>query len=162
MNRKSRFAIAVALSITLVLIAVGAWAAPQFRGTTPSVPSKVVAPSSGCLQRVDVETAIFTRTPTGCIIIVELIKDPAKTYVPAPDGLAFAGDTFKVTVDSPDTLVEACYAYPPELANKGAKIYKLNEEATPNIWSEIPGAVINNGTICVTSAAGVFTLIGNP
>jgi hypothetical protein len=41
-------------------------------------------------------------------------------------------------------------------------IYRLNEDATPNVWVEIPGADAVDGTTCVASAAGVFSLIGNP
>lgn len=92
---------------------------------------------------------------------MELVKDPAGSYVPAPQGKAFTGSTFKVTIDPKDTLIQVCYAYPPEFADKAAKIYRLNEEAMPIVWVEISGAVIGKGTICVTSAAGIFSLIGN-
>jgi hypothetical protein len=160
MNRKTRFALAVALSITLVLTAVGVWAAPKFQGTVPPVPQIPV--TGDCLETVNMGTAIFTVTPTECIKEVALINDPAITYVPAPEGLAFVGDTFKATTDPVDAIVQACYAYPPEFADKKATIYRLNEKATPNVWGEVPGAVISDGTICVSSAAGIFSLIGNP
>jgi hypothetical protein len=159
MNRKNRFMIAAALSLVLVLIAAGAWAAPKFQGTVPPPPDTGNGTGPGI---VDMGTAIFTPQCTGCTIVVELVNDPATTYVPAPDGKAFTGDTFKVTANPEDSIVQVCYAYPPEFADKDAKIYKLNEDVTPNAWVEIPGAVINNGTICVTSAVGVFSLIGNP
>jgi hypothetical protein len=107
-------------------------------------------------------TAIFMLQGTGSIVLVELIEDPAVVYVPAPQGMAFIGDTFKVTADSKDTIIQVCYAYPPEFESKSAKIYRLNDEVTPNEWVEVPGAVVANGTICVGSTEGVFSLIGNP
>ena len=165
MNRKNRFVIAIALTLVLVLIAAGTWAAPKFQGTVPSVPQQVpLLPSVGgeCLEQVDMGTAIFMRQVTGCIILVELVEDPTVEYVPAPQGMAFIGDTFKVTADSKETIIQVCYAYPPEFESKSAKIYRLNDEVTPNAWVEVPGPVIANGTICVTSIEGVFSLIGNP
>ena len=159
MNRKNRFLIAVTLAIVLVLTAAGAWAAPKFQGTVPPPPDTGTGTGPGT---VDMVTALFTIQCTGCSIVVELVNDPATTYVPAPVGLTFVGDTFKVTATPADTLVQVCYAYPPEFADKAAKIYRLNVDATPNVWVEVPGVVIGNGTICVTSAAGVFSLIGNP
>ncbi len=174
MNLKSRFVVAVALAMVLILIAAGTWAAPKFVGTVPPVPetgasvqdenSGVVPPVGGgptCSQGlVDMRTALFT--PDSSCIKVENIADPAGSYAPAPEGKAFLGDVFKLTTDSPDAVVQVCYAYPPEIATKEAKIYKLNEEVTPFAWVEIPGAVVADGTICVSSTSGVFALIGNP
>lgn len=160
MKRNNRFIFVAILTIALMLIAGGTWAAPRFQGTVPPIP---VTGETTCSEGavIDMGTAIFTPKAAKCSITVELVTDPAIAYVPAPEGKAFIGDTFKVTADPKDTIVQVCYAYPPEFANKDAKIYRLNEDATPNVWVEIPGAAINNGTICVTSAAGVFSLIGN-
>jgi hypothetical protein len=160
MNRKNRFVIAMALSIVLVLTAAGAWAAPKFQGTVPGIP---VTGGGNCSDgTMDMGTALFTPQSTKCSIKVELIKEPARTHVSAPEGKIFTGDTFEVTSDPKDVIVQACYAYPPEFADKNAKIYKLNEDAMPNVWVEIPNAVIGKGTICVTSVVGHFSLIGNP
>jgi len=163
MNRKKRFIIAVVLSIVFMLVAAGAWAAPQFQGTVPPPP---VTGVGSCPVPVDMGTALITLLCNDdsvvMSVIVEAVENPAETYVPAPEGKTFTGDTFKVTTDPEDALIQICYAYPPEFSDKEAKINKLNEDATPNAWVEVPGAVINNGTICVTSAAGVFSLIGNP
>ncbi len=160
MNRKNRFLIAAVLSIVLIFVAAGVWAAPKFQGTVPPVPQIPV--TGDCLETVNMSTAILTVQSTDCIKEVALISDPAVTYVPAPDGEAFVGDTFKVTTDPEDAIVQVCYAYPPEFADKDAMIYRLNEDATPNVWVEIPGADAGDGTTCVASAAGVFSLIGNP
>jgi hypothetical protein len=160
MNRKSRFVIAVALSIVLILTAAGAWAAPKFQGTVPPVPQVPV--TGDCLETVNMGTAIFSVQPSDCIKVVELVKTPAATYVPAPEGFVFVGDTFNVTADPEDSIIQVCYAYPSEFVNKDAKVYRLNVDATPNVWVDIPGANISNGTICVTSAAGIFSLIGTP
>jgi len=160
MNRQTRFVIAVALSLVLVLIAAGVWAAPKFQGTVPPVP--IIPVTGDCLEEVNMGTAIFTVASTGCITMVELIADPPETYISAPDGKEFTGDTFKVTVDPKETIIQVCYAYPPEFADKQANIYRLNEDAAPNIWVEVPGMDIGDGTICVTSAAGIFSLIGTP
>jgi hypothetical protein len=165
MNKKTRFVIAAILSIVIVLTAAGAWAAPRFRGTVPQPPIQIpaVVPQQGnnCLDTIDMKTAVFVRIPEGCLIVVEKINEPDKAYVPAPEGKAFVGDTFKVTAEPVETLVRVCYAYPPEFEKKEAKIYKLNEEASPMVWGEVPGAVVENGTICVQSVTGIFSLIGN-
>lgn len=179
MNIKNRFVIAVALAMVLVLIAAGTWAAPKLAGTVPPVPetggsevdTSVSVPAVGapaCVGGpVDMRTAIFTPNETVCISVLN-VADPATAYVAAPDGKTFVGDVFKVTAPSTDTIVQVCYAYPTELASKEAKIYKLNEEATPFVWIEVPGAVVADGTLCVSSAVGptsnigVFALIGNP
>jgi hypothetical protein len=160
MNRKSRFVIAVALTVMLIFVAAGVWAAPKFQGTVPPVPQIPV--TGDCLETVNMGTAIFTIQSPDCIKVVELVKDPAVTYVPAPDKLKFIGDTFKVTTDPEDSIVQVCYAYPSEFVDKDAKVYRLNEDAEPKVWVDIPGANISDGTICVTSAAGIFSLIGNP
>lgn len=160
MNKKSRILIAVALSIVLILIATGGWAAPKFQGTVPPVPQEPV--TGDCLETANMGTAIFTVQPPDCIKVVELVKTPAATYVSAPEGLVFVGDTFKVTANPEDSIIQVCYAYPTEFVDKDAKVYRLNEDATPNVWVDIPGANISNGTICVTSAAGIFSLIGTP
>jgi hypothetical protein len=159
MNKKNRFIIAVVLSIVFILMATGGWAAPKFQGTVPPVPQKPVTGS--CLETVNMATAIFTVQPPDCIKVVKLIKDPEKKkYATAPQGMVFIGDTFWVTTKPKDAIVQVCYAYPPELADKDANIYRLNEDAKPNVWVKIPGAIIGDGTICVTSAAGIFSLIG--
>jgi hypothetical protein len=161
MNRKNRFVIAIGLSIVLVLAAAGAWAAPKFQGTVPPVPESPVTGS--CLETANMGTAIFTVQSPDCMKVVKWIKDPTKNKYPTPpQDLGFVGHTFDVTAQPKDSIVQVCYAYPPELATKDAKIYRLNEDAKPKVWVEIPGAQIGNGTICVSSAAGVFTLIGNP
>ena len=172
MNMKSRFVIAAALALVLVLVAAGTWAAPKFQGTVPAVPETGGSvPAEGaptCVAGpVDMRTAIFTPNETVCISVLN-VADPATDYVAAPEGKTFVGDVFKVTAPSTDTIVKVCYAYPTDLASKEAKIYKLNEESTPFAWIEVPGAVVADGTICVSSAVGptsnigVFALIGNP
>lgn len=159
MTPKKRFLVAITLSIVLVLTAAGVWAAPEFQGTVPPPPDKLTGTGSAPL---DMGTAIITPQCTDCIVIVEIVADPAGTYAPSPEGKAFVGSTFKVTADQEDALVEVCYAYPPEYAEKEAKIYRVNEDATPPSWVEVPGASIGDGTICVNSVGGVFSLIGNP
>ncbi len=159
MNRRFRLSIALSLTGVLVLAAVTVWAAPKFQGTVPIVP---VTGEETCPGTVDMGTALITPLGDVCTFLVERGEQPDVDYAPAPEGLAFVGDTFKVTIDPEDVLVEVCYAYPPEFADKEAKIYKLNEEASPPVWVEVPGATINNGVICVNSSAGVFSLIGQP
>ena len=159
MKRSIRLTIAFLLTALLVLTAIGVWAAPKFQGTVPGIP---VTGGGSCSDgTIDMGTALFTPQTTECIITVELVEDPAALYSPAPEGKAFTGSTFKVTADPKDTIVQVCYAYPPEFANKNAKIYRLNEDAAPTVWVEVSGAVIGNGTICVTSAVGIFSLIGD-
>ena len=158
MNKKNRFVIAAALTLALLLAAGGVWAAPRFQGTVPPPPD---TGSGTGTTPIDMGTALFTPQCTSCTFNIESISNP-ENLAPAPDGKAFVGDAFKVTANPVDALVQVCYAYPPELANKGAKSHRLNVDVTPNVWVEIPGAIINNGTICVASAAGSFALIGNP
>ena len=107
-------------------------------------------------------SALFIPQSAECTITVELVADPVGSYVAAPVGKTFTGSTFKVTADPKDTLIQVCYAYPPDFENKEAKIHKLNEDAVPLVWGEVPGAELGDGTVCVTSAVGVFSLIGNP
>lgn len=159
MNRKSRFLAAIGLSIVIMLIAASAWAAPKFQGTVPPVPQLPV--TGECLKTVNMGTAIFTVESDDCIRSVELISNPSEEYAPAPESVNFVGDTFKVITTPEDAIVQVCYAYPPEFEDTDAAPYRLNEEATPMVWVEIPGAEIGDGTICVGSAAGVFSLIGN-
>lgn len=156
MNRKNRFMLVAVLSIVFVLIAGGVWAAPQLPRTVQP-PLENCTDTSTCVMG----TAVFT-TSAGCTLTASLVTEPGTTFVPAPTGLAFLGDTFKVTTALTTCTVKACYAYTPPAAGNQTGIYKLNEEVTPNIWVEIPGAVISNGTICVNSGAGVFSLIGSP
>jgi len=158
---KNRFLIAVILSIVLMLTAAGVWAAPQFQGTVPPPPETGETTCSGG-GVVDMGTAIFTPMSPVCSVKVEIVNDPAETYVPAPEGKVYIGDTFNVIANPEDTIVQVCYAYPPEFSERDARIYRLNVDVTPNVWVEIPGVDISNGTICVTSGAGVFSLIGNP
>jgi hypothetical protein len=94
--------------------------------------------------------------------VVELVDDPSMTYVSAPEGLIFVGDTFSLIAEPEDAIVKICYAYPTEFADKEAKVYRLNEDSAPNVWVDIPGSDISDGTICVTSTQGIFSLIGNP
>jgi hypothetical protein len=110
-------------------------------------------------------TAIFTplSPENNCTISVELIdRDTLSEYALPPEGLAVLSDTFHVTIDPSTALFEVCYAYPPEFAEKKANINKLNEEADPQVWGEIPDAKVKDGAMCVTSTEGYITLIGNP
>jgi hypothetical protein len=177
MSRKNRFFIAAALGIALIFAATGVWAAPTFQGVVDPLPGSIPAipaifpliPVTGgeCLAEVNMGTAIF-RTASlapetaGCIIVVELVVDAAGTYAPVPEGKAFYDDAFSVTAEPVDTLVRVCYSYPPAFADKGAKVYQLDETVTPKIWVEIPNAGISDGTICASSAMGVVALIGTP
>ncbi len=158
MKRSMRLTIALLLTAVFIVAAVGVWAAPKYQGTVPPPPTKVV---SDCSKgAIDMGTALFTPQAATCKVTVELVDDPAGEYVGEPEGKEFTGDTFKVTADPADTIFQVCYAYPTEFAKKEAKIHRLNQNATPAVWVEVSGAVIGNGTICVTSAPGVFSLIG--
>jgi hypothetical protein len=160
MKRSMRLTIALLLAGLLVVTAVGVWAAPKFQGTVPPIPVTGQGTCSG--GPIDMGTALFTPQSPECTLAVDLVEDPVGSYVPAPDGKAFTGSTFKVTAVPKETIVQVCYAYPPEFENKGAKIHRLNEDAKPPVWVEVSGNAEGDGTICVTSAVGVFSLIGNP
>ena len=159
MKRITRFSIAVLLVGILALTASGVWASQKFKGTVPPVPH---IGGGGCPDTVDMGTALFTPLTGECTMSVEWIGEDTGEYADPPEGLVCVSDTFEVTIDPPTTLVKVCYAYPPELAEKDAKIYKLNEEANPQLWVEVPGAEIKDGVICVTTTPGYFALIGNP
>jgi hypothetical protein len=163
MKHVSRLSVAISLVVLLAVIGTGVWAAPKFQGTTPLVPA---TGGGGCdpAKPVDMGTAVFTPASTTCVITVELVADPASQFAGAPEGSAFVGDTFTVAL-TPDTdTVQICYAYPPDFADKEAKIYKFNDTANPAAWEEVtdPAPVISDGTYCVTSTSGVFSLIGKP
>ncbi len=170
MSRRNRLFLAVGLAIALMLTATGAWAAPKFQaagpipGSVPPVPAILpLIPVTGDWPlEVNMGSSIFTSQPEVRIVKVELVANRAGTYATAPEGLTFYGDTFKITTDPANSAVQICYAYPPEFADKNAKINWLDETITPNVWAEIPDAVIKDGTICVTAAVGVVSLIGKP
>ena len=166
MNKKFRFGAAALLAIMLVLVAANVWAAPKFEGTVPKPPEKSDnevkdTNSQECTeanQDVDMETAIFS--DQSCALTVVLVVDPS-TYAPVPDaGLEFIGDTFLVTTADDGAPVQVCYAFPPEFADKAAKLYKLNESVNPAAWEVVEDAVIVDGQLCATDTEGVFTLIG--
>jgi len=159
MKRITRFSIAVLLVGILALTAGGVWASQKFEGTVPPVPPSV---SVNCPDTADMGTALFTPQGNDCNATVELVGGDTGDLADPPDGLAYVGDIFKLTIDPPATLVKVCYAYPPELAEKDAKIYKLNEEANPQLWVETTGAEIKDGVICGMTTQGYFALIGNP
>jgi hypothetical protein len=164
MNRINRFVIAGVLAIGLISASAGVWAAPVFQGTVPPVPPifPLIPVTGECLETVNMSTAVFTVKATDCIVVVELVNYPAGTYVPAPEGKVFIGDTFEVTTFPEDAIIQACHAYPPEFADKKANIYRLNDDVKPNVWVEISDSVISDGTICGSGPSGVFSLIGNP
>lgn len=158
MKRSLRLTIAFLLTTVFVVAAIGVWAAPKYQGTVPPPPTKAVGKCSG--GAIDMGTALFTPQSAICTVTVELVEDPAGSYVAAPGGKTFTGSTFKVTADPADTIIQVCYAYPTEFARKEAKIHRLNQDATPALWVEVSGNAVREGTICVTSAPGVFSLIG--
>jgi hypothetical protein len=162
MQRTTRLSVAVFLVVILALIATGVWASPKFQGTVPAVPAIGGGKCSDTTRTVDMGTALFTPLEAVCNIEVVKIDKPAEVYAPAPAGLAFDGDTFKVTVDPATVLVEEVFAYPPDFAAKNVKIYKLNEAANPPVWVEVPGAVVASGKISVKGVSGIYTVLGNP
>ena len=160
MKRSVRLTIAILLTVLLILTGVGVWAAPKLQGTVPGIPVTGEGTCTG--GPIDMGSALFIPQSAECTITVELVVDPVASYAAAPEGKTFTGSSFKVTADPKETLIQVCYAYPPEFENKEAKIHKLNEDAVPPVWGEVPGAELGDGTVCVTSAVGVFSLIGNP
>jgi hypothetical protein len=162
MKHITRFFIAIVLVGILALIASGVWASARFKGTVPLVPPIGNGNCTNPAKTIDMGTALFTAQGTTCTFKVEKVDKPAEVYAPAPAGLAFAGDTFKVTINPQTESVEIVFAYPPEFASKAIKIYRLDEAANPPVWVEVPGSVIENGKISITGSSGVYTLIGNP
>jgi hypothetical protein len=159
MKRTTLLFIAALLVGLLAVTAGGAWASQSYKGTVPK-PDK--QKKDKCPKVVDMGTALFTPLGKKCDIDVEWIGNDTGEYALPPEGLACLSDTFEVHLDPADTLVKVCYAYPPEFAEKEARIYRLNEEATPPVWVEVPGAKTRDGVICVTTTAGYFALIGKP
>lgn len=163
MKNFSRLTIAAVLVGILVVIATGVWAAPVFQGTVPNPPSTGGSGSSGggsAPAPVDMGTAQFTPDCTDCEIEVVKVDDPS-ALAAAPEGKAFYGDTFELTITGTGS-VKVCFAYPTDFANKEAKINKLDTSVNPAAWVEVEGAVTENGTICVdVTESGTFSLIGN-
>lgn len=157
MKNISRLSMAAILVGILVVAATGVWAAPKFQGTVPP-PAGEGGSQDGSV--IDMGTALFDPLCTDCTVVVTLVGSP-ETLAPAPEGMNFMGDTFAVTTEPADAAVQVCYSYSPDATDKNAKIYKLNTEAVPAAWVEVPGSTIENGVICVTSGAGTFTLIGD-
>ncbi len=169
MSRSNRIIIAATLAVLLIITATSAWAAPLFQdnggltGSVPPIPLEVI-PVTGD-QNCPNGFVAYTRTAifTGCIRLVEWVDDPVKTYIGAPEAMAFYGDTFTVTAEALYPIIEACYAYPPGYAEKNVQIYRLKTEFTPFEWIAVPDpdTTIRPGMICVTSPSGIFTLLGN-
>jgi hypothetical protein len=162
MNRQFRFALVALLTLVIALSAAGAWAAPRFQGTVPPPPQTGTSGPGTTPQAIDMGTAIFVPECTDCTVLVEAVAQPA-ALAAAPAGKAFLGDAFKVSITGPaGGTVKISFALPPELAGKDAKIYKLNTDANPPFWTEVPGGVIVDGVISVSGGPGVYALIGNP
>ena len=158
MNRMSRLTIAGLLVGALALTAVGVWAAPTFRGSVPPPPD--TGTSTGG-EPIYMGTVIIDPTCTDCTVTVEVVHNPEE-LAPAPGGKTFLGDAFQVDIEGPaGSTVKISFAFPPEFAAKGATIYKLDTLATPPVWVEVPGVVIENGVISVEGGAGTYVLVGN-
>jgi hypothetical protein len=168
MNRKFRFSIAALLAVIVVLVAANVWAAPKFTSTVPPPPdngsndkgNKDVGGGDACSghKAIDMGTAQFSDEI--CSLEVHRVNDPEKEFPPAPDPLGFIGDTFKAVTATDGAPIQICYAYPPAFADKNAKLYKLNDKVTPNVWEEVKDTIIAKGQLCGTSTQGVFSLIG--
>ena len=148
--------ISLILAGLLIVIGQNVWASPKDQ---PTVPPVALVGGQTCPYSIDMDTALFTCF-TGDMLVERVVD--LELYPPAPDGLTFVGDLFKATTIPEGELLEVCYAYPTEFADKEAKIYKLNEASEPPTWEEVPGAEISDGQICVTTTAGIFSLIGQP
>lgn len=189
MKNATRLIFAAVLVGVLLVVAGGVWAQTTMCGTVPctgdrerrelqktttvggggtTTTTTTTSGNTGGDDTVDMGTAIFDpQCAVDCTIEVVKVDDPATLNATNPaDGngnvLAPYGDVFTVTL-TPDTeTVQVCYAYPSEFEAKSAKLYRLNTEATPAAWVEVPGAVISGGTICATSVGGTFGLFGAP
>jgi hypothetical protein len=158
MKRITRLSIAVLLVGIIALSATGVWASRQFAGTVPPVPPS--GESTGSAGVVDMGTSLFTLQDPNSKISVDRVSADSFQYK-APEGKAFLSDIFHVIAQPSTALVTVCFAYPPQLAAKGGTIQRLNEEATPPVWVEVPGAEITDGKICVATTQGYISLIGN-
>lgn len=154
MNKYLRLTFVLALVALMAFISLNAWAAVSYVSSTVPVPPKEEdnagkgkgpnAPAA-CdgTEFIEMGTGKFAPVgPVGCslrVIAMEAAESPA-----APEGVAFLGDVFKLEADPEETKVQVCYAYPDSFAEKGAKMYKLVDEA----WVEIPDAKIADGQIC--------------
>ncbi len=183
MKQLSRFLIASALVIIMVMTANQVWASPKFAGSVPTSPPAAtnvplptpnplvptVAPTTipagipvtgSKAEPVNMGTAIFTaEDPYALITVTKQIDEVLKTLVP-PVGEKFLSDVFKLETIPADTPVEICYAYTPDMEAQEAQIKKLNQEVTPNVWVVVPEQRIFDGKICVTVTQGYLSLTG--
>lgn len=160
MTRTTRFLVAAVLVAILALTASGVWASQKFQGSVPPVPSSGKSSTAGGV--VDMKTALFTPQDKDATISVDKIDVNSELVSVPLEGLAHLSDIFFITANPPTAVVRVCYSYPTALADKQAKIYRLNEESDPKAWVELPGAEVSNGTICVSTTAGYISLMGQP
>jgi len=183
MKSMSRLTIAAVLVGLLVVIATGVWAAPTFQGTVPNPPTSGQGTGGSGGVNVDLGTVVITSDCTDCTVTAE-VADPKKLELPGisactvmdtwcyatqddgkdpvTEGREVFGDAFELKIEGTAT-VKVSFAFPPEFADKNAKIYKLDTTVTPPVWVEVVGAVVNaDGTISVdVTEGGIYALIGD-
>ncbi len=184
MKQFSRFLIALALVVIMVLTANQVWASPKFAGSIPTSPPKAtnvplptdipfvptviplptvqagIPVTGNSANPVNMGTAIFTaEDPFAKITVTKQIDEVLKTLIP-PEGEKFLSDVFKLETIPADTPVEICYAYTPEMEAAKAEVKKLNQEVIPNVWVVVPEPRIFDGKICVTVTQGYLSLTG--
>ncbi len=181
MKQLARFLFAGLVVVLVVATSSQVWASPRFAGTIPTNPpvatnAPLPTPIPGIPitgdkgAEVNMGPAVLTPLdPNATITVTRQFLDE---ITPPLTGLVFTSDAFMVTANVLDTMVEVCFAYPPEYEQKGAKMYMLDNTLTPPDWVVVGGENPDNqpeildGQMCAVVSVPenglMVTLLGKP
>ena len=164
MSRTFRFVIAGVLALSLILLATQAWAGSRKQGTVP------LPPLSGQEIKCNINkgdstwwngtvTAEVVGPCTFNVIAYDSVA-AAEHYGLPPEGKAYYAHALNVVINGTATFVQVCFAYPPEVEAKNAKVNFLKDGK----WVERQGAIVVGPPrqICYSSDSldGKFMLTG--
>ena len=161
MSRKIRFAIAAIVTLILVIVATGVWAESKESSLGPIVHDMKQA----CNTTILMGDATFTITVDEreiCSFEVIRLKIPNAVMGSAPAGLEFRSDGFQVIgPDDKEGILEACFAYSPQDADKNAQVYAVFGPEQTILPAVIDGPPT---LLCVATSnlSGIFAVVGNP
>jgi hypothetical protein len=162
MNRKTRFIIAVIVTLVLAVAGTTVWAGSK----EGSLGHKIHYLKQRCNTTINMGDATFTMTVAGkpiCDFEVTRTKVPNSFMLHAPYGLDFISDGFIVEGGPDDGIgvLEVCFAYSPRDEKKNAQIYAVfgHESAIlPDVKEGTPAMLC---AATYNKLNGVFAMVGN-
>ena len=143
MSRTFRFAIAGVLALSLILLATQVWAGPRKQGTVPLPPNsgqgiKCNTNKGGSSWWNGTVTAEVVGSCTFNVTAIDSVTAVEK-YGPAPEGKAYYAHVLNVAINGAATFMQVCFAYPPELEAKNARIHFFKDGK----WVEEEGKIVD-------------------